>query len=177
MGCSELYGVEPQVLLQGEIDTELSFVHEHLSFILQEVLKNAMRATIEHNGERRDLPPITVEIMKGSFDVTIKVSDTGGGMQKEQLAKIWKYGYTSASGDSHGSDNDALLSDLCGQDASSLRQIAGYGFGLPLSRVYAQYFGGDIHLQTMHGYGTDVYLNINHLGDMHQESGRRLVAS
>ena len=27
---------------------------------------------------------------------------------------------------------------LCGRDAASMRQLAGYGFGLPLSRVYAQ---------------------------------------
>lgn len=30
---------------------------------------------------------------------------------------------------------------LCGRDAASMRQLAGYGFGLPLSRVYAQCLG------------------------------------
>ena len=30
---------------------------------------------------------------------------------------------------------------LCGRDAASMRQLAGYGFGLPLSRVYAQLLG------------------------------------
>merc|ERR1711988_301387 len=117
--------------------------------------------------------------MKGSFDVTLKISDAGGGMRRDKLGQIWKYGYTTTQGESA----EAVISQggdfaqLCGQDRVSLRQMAGYGFGLPLSRVYAQYFGGDIHVQSMHGYGTDVYLNINHLGDMHQESGRRLVAS
>ena len=62
------------------------------------------------------------------------------------------------------------MSNLCGADSQTRRQIAGYGFGLPLSRVYARYFGGDIHVQSMHGYGTDVYLNLNHLGDVREGS-------
>ncbi|CAM9885432.1 unnamed protein product, partial [Phaeothamnion confervicola] len=33
--------------------------------------------------------------------------------------------------------------------------LAGYGVGLPLSRVYARYFGGDLVLLSMEGFGTD----------------------
>merc|ERR1711979_14436 len=103
--------------------------------------------------------------MKGSFDVTMKVSDRGGGMTSEQLDDVWCYGYTTvgqeaAAPGGMGAD-DSTFAGLCGQDARSMRQMAGYGFGLPLSRVYARYFGGDIHIQSMLGVGTDVYLNIN----------------
>ena len=41
-----------------------------------------------------------------------------------------------------------------------------YGFGLPLARLYARYFGGNIHIQSMYGVGTDVYVNLNHLGNV-----------
>lgn len=34
--CEELYGRRPSVHLEGELDTELSFVPEHLRFMLQE---------------------------------------------------------------------------------------------------------------------------------------------
>jgi pyruvate dehydrogenase kinase 2/3/4 len=34
----------------------------------------------------------------------------------------------------------------------------GLGFGLPVSRLYAQYFGGDVSLVSMEGYGSDVYV-------------------
>lgn len=43
--------------------------------------------------------------------------------------------------------------------------MAGLGFGLPMARVYAEYLGGALDMATMHGYGTDVYLRLNHLGD------------
>jgi pyruvate dehydrogenase kinase 2/3/4 len=41
--------------------------------------------------------------------------------------------------------------------------MAGFGYGLPISRLYARYFGGDLRLISMEGYGTDVYLHLNRL--------------
>jgi len=42
--------------------------------------------------------------------------------------------------------------------------IAGYGVGLSLSRLYAQYFGGDLKIMSVDGFGTDVYLHLSRLG-------------
>lgn len=36
-------------------------------------------------------------------------------------------------------------------------------YGLPLSRLYARFFGGDLRLISMDGYGTDVYIHLNKL--------------
>jgi hypothetical protein len=33
--------------------------------------------------------------------------------------------------------------------------LAGLGFGLPMSRAYARYFGGDLDIISLEGFGTD----------------------
>ncbi|KAI0739225.1 alpha-ketoacid dehydrogenase kinase [Daedaleopsis nitida] len=49
-------------------------------------------------------------------------------------------------------------------DASDFKApMAGFGYGLPLSRLYARYFGGDLRLISMDGFGTDVYIHLNKL--------------
>lgn len=39
------------------------------------------------------------------------------------------------------------------------------GFGLPLARIYARYFGGELTLKSMEGFGLDAYLYLPRLGD------------
>jgi len=49
--------------------------------------------------------------------------------------------------------------------SSNTPVLAGWGVGLPLSRTYARYFGGDLDIKSMDGFGTDAYLHLNILGD------------
>jgi signal transduction histidine kinase len=44
-------------------------------------------------------------------------------------------------------------------------KLAGLGFGLPLSRLYARYWGGDLTIQNMPGFGVDAYLTLKNLAD------------
>ena len=46
----------------------------------------------------------------------------------------------------------------------------GLGYGLPLSRLYARYFKGDIQIASVDGYGTDVYVYLQRLSHMAQEN-------
>lgn len=67
-------------------------------YIMLELLKNSMRATVEHHGIDADYPPIKVVIADGAEneDVVIKVSDEGGGITRSNMQKIWSYLFTTA---------------------------------------------------------------------------------
>lgn len=43
--------------------------------------------------------------------------------------------------------------------------LAGLGYGLPISRAYARYFGGDLSVMSMEGYGTDAFVHLSRLGN------------
>lgn len=67
-----------------------------------------------------------------------------------------------------GLDNVSGLGALGGPSGSlqsfGAYRMAGLGFGLPLSRLYARYFGGDLMIVNMPGYGVDAFLKLNVLG-------------
>ena len=59
-----------------------TYVPSHLYHILFELLKNSMRAIVEFHEDSEELPVIKAVIVKGSEDITIKISDEGINKQK-----------------------------------------------------------------------------------------------
>lgn len=177
--CEEYYGLfdapEIQLVAPGN-DINFMYVPGHLIHMLFETLKNSLRATIEFHmpllkakmmEEDQELkledidindltfPPIKVIILEGSEDIAIKISDEGGGIARSEIPLIWTYLYTTVS------ETPVLEPEY--NQTSFKAPMAGFGYGLPISRLYAQYFGGDLKLISMEGYGTDVYLHLNRL--------------
>ncbi|KAJ7436536.1 mitochondrial pyruvate dehydrogenase [Mycena latifolia] len=156
--CEEHYAMfkGPPVQLICPPQLTFPYVPGHLSHIVFELLKNSLRAVVERHGVANEdtFPPIKVVVVEGTEDITIKISDEGGGIPRSAIPLIWTYMYTTMEGthidqDFHASDFKAPM--------------AGFGYGLPLSRLYARYFGGDLRLIAMEGYGTDVYIHLNRL--------------
>ncbi|CEH15983.1 mitochondrial pyruvate dehydrogenase [Ceraceosorus bombacis] len=156
--CEEHYGLfkGPPVQLICPKDLTFMYVPSHLNHMMFELLKNSLRAVVERYGvENEDnFPPIKVIVVEGKEDITIKISDEGGGIPRSEMSLVWTYMYTTAQ--SEDLDPDFQASDF-------KAPMAGFGYGLPLARLYARYFGGDLKLISMEGYGTDVYLHLNRL--------------
>ncbi|KAF2772165.1 alpha-ketoacid dehydrogenase kinase [Teratosphaeria nubilosa] len=100
--------------------------------------------------------------------VTIRIRDRGGGISPENYAKLWEYGFTTFNEDeindktSGGGGGGAL--DVISGGAGDGSSLAGLGYGLPLGRAYAEYFAGGIAVQSLWGWGTDVYLSLRGVG-------------
>ncbi|CAH9114899.1 unnamed protein product [Cuscuta epithymum] len=158
--CLREYGSSPEVSIYGDPSFTFPYVPTHLHLMVFELVKNSLRAVQEKYMESDKVsPPIRIIVADGLEDVTIKVSDEGGGIRRSGLPKIFTYLYSTAKNplDEH--------SDLGTADEATMSTLAGYGYGLPISRLYARYFGGDLQMISMEGYGTDAYLHLSRLGD------------
>ncbi|KAK7354519.1 hypothetical protein VNO80_19983 [Phaseolus coccineus] len=155
--CCREYGNAPGVQIYGDPKFTFPYVPAHLHLMVFELVKNSLRAVQERFMDSDKVaPPIRIIVADGIEDVTIKVSDEGGGIPRSGLPKIFTYLYSTARNplDEH--------SDLgIGENVT----MAGYGYGLPISRLYARYFGGDLQMISMEGYGTDAHLHLFRLGD------------
>lgn len=126
-------------------DSLLPYVEGHLYFTMYEILYCAIMMSIRKVGPGKTPPPIKVQLdgPKGGIEDpgggfsghSVKISDAGVGIRREDLEKVWSYFYPLAS------DPD---------DVNYLR--------LPVSRVLIRYHGGDIGVQSVHRKGTDVYV-------------------
>jgi pyruvate dehydrogenase kinase 2/3/4 len=155
--CCRQYGSAPDVHIYGDPDFTFPYVSAHLHLMVFELVKNSLRAVEErYMNSDKVSPPIRIIVADGIEDVTIKISDEGGGIPRSGLRKIFTYLYSTARNplDEHA--------DLGVGDNVTM---AGYGYGLPISRLYARYFGGDLQIISMEGYGTDAYLHLSRLGD------------
>uniref|UniRef100_A0AAQ5YM25 Protein-serine/threonine kinase n=1 Tax=Amphiprion ocellaris TaxID=80972 RepID=A0AAQ5YM25_AMPOC len=157
MLCEQYYLTSPDMEIT-EVNSKnpgqplhIVYVPSHLYHMLFELFKNAMRATVETHETSPTLPSIKVRIALGTEDLTIKMSDRGGGVPLRKIDRLFSYMYSTAP--------------------SPSATFAGFGYGLPISRLYARYFQGDLQLYSMEGYGTSAVIYLKALSS---ESVERL---
>uniref|UniRef100_A0A665WSY7 Protein-serine/threonine kinase n=1 Tax=Echeneis naucrates TaxID=173247 RepID=A0A665WSY7_ECHNA len=153
--CDRYYMNSPELILEEfnveEQDKPITVVYvpSHLYHMVFELFKNAMRATMELYGDAMEYPAIHTQVALGTEDLTVKVSDRGGGVPLRKIDRLFTYTYSTAPRPS--------------LDGSQAAPLAGYGHGLPISRLYARYFQGDLKLYSLEGYGTDAVIYIRAL--------------
>lgn len=155
--CLREYGSSPDINIYGDPKFTFPYVPTHLHLMVFELVKNSLRAVQERFMDSDKVaPPVRIIVADGLEDVTIKVSDEGGGIPRSGLPRIFTYLYSTAKNP---------LDEQPDIDLGTATTMAGYGYGLPISRLYARYFGGDLQIISMEGYGTDAYLHLSRLGD------------
>ncbi|KAL1779323.1 pyruvate dehydrogenase kinase, isozyme 2 [Sigmodon hispidus] len=152
--CDKYYMASPDLEIQEVNATNATqpihmvYVPSHLYHMLFELFKNAMRATVESHESSLTLPPIKIMVALGEEDLSIKMSDRGGGVPLRKIERLFSYMYSTAPTPQPGTGGTPL---------------AGFGYGLPISRLYAKYFQGDLQLFSMEGFGTDAVIYLKAL--------------
>jgi pyruvate dehydrogenase kinase 2/3/4 len=169
----------PEIIIEGHLDTTFPYILSHLEYIIGELLRNSIEATIEHHGSKPDLPPITVLICHAPKHVIFRVSDQGGGIPPAETEDLWSFAKSKRS-DLARLRNFAQVPKMAGTLQELQHEPAAQaslhtltyrppdlklGMGLPMTRVYAEYWGGSLQHTSMEGYGTDVFLHIEKLGN------------
>ena len=182
--------VVPQIKIQGHTDATFPYVLSHLEYIIGELLRNSIQAVMEkHPDPSKPPPPIEVLICEAAQQVIIRFSDQGGGIPRELLPFLWSFNKGPRSSSrlenlSRVPELEAKMQEVQHPQIkplkgkirdSSLSSLASrppglrLGMGLPMSRVYAQYWAGGLELHSLEGYGVDAFLQISKLGNQNEQ--------
>jgi len=148
-GCAPLVKVEVHT---ARASPRFAYIPGFLRFMIREILKNSCRATAELVGKsekKASERPINMIVCGDDHHVAIRVIDRAQGIPFNVGSQVWSYLYsTTGKGVAYGKHATTL---------------AGYGCGLPLSRLYARYLGGSLDLVSLPGYGTSVDIFLTRL--------------
>lgn len=148
-------------------------------------------------------PPIEVLICEAPQHVIIRLSDQGGGIPKEIWPDLWSFSKgsrsqvhlqnllqvpkmaatmqelkhtaelttTNNSRNTKAQKSRSFDSSLC--SLTTRPPNLKLGIGLPMCRVYAEYWAGRLELHSLEGYGVDAFLEIPKLGNKNEQLSTR----
>ncbi|KAF5982833.1 serine threonine kinase [Fusarium coicis] len=188
----------PEITVDGHLDASFPYILSHLEYIIGELLRNSVQAVIDrHQRIHSDPdsvkpPPVEITICENQQHVIIRICDRGGGIPRAELPYLWSFSKGPQS--QRRLENlaqvpkmAATMQELHVEEElgradlkappyqSSLSSLTSrppnlrLGMGLPLSRVYAEYWAGNLDLHSLEGYGTDVFLQISRLGNKNEQ--------
>ncbi|KAL2220244.1 putative pyruvate dehydrogenase kinase [Thermoascus aurantiacus ATCC 26904] len=182
----------PEISVQGHLETTFPYILSHLEYIIGELLRNSIQAVIEkYKDSPGKPPPIEVLICEAPQHVIIRISDQGGGVPREILPYLWSFSkgprtqtrlknlgqvptmaatmqeLTVSAERKHADKETYRESSLA--SLSSRPPNLRLGMGLPMSRVYAEYWAGSLELHSLEGYGVDAFLQISKLGNKNEQ--------
>lgn len=114
-----------------------------------------MEATLK-NSSHNSLPQIMVTVGESESSIMFRVSDQGGGIDPNMKESVFSLINGAQRNLSHFSEDLHLAGKLDDE-----RPHLNLGIGLALSKIYANYWGGDLDLTSINGFGTDIYLSLS----------------
>ncbi|GAB7342873.1 hypothetical protein MBLNU457_g0995t2 [Dothideomycetes sp. NU457] len=188
----------PEIQLEGNIDTTFPYIPSHIEYVIGELLRNSTQAVIQNRRHTEKPPPIQILICDTAQHVIFRISDQGGGIDRDVLPYLWSF--TKGPRKHKRLQNlqqvpklAATLEELQhpthdGSDTSSSKKekydgsLSSFtsrppelrlGIGLPMSRIYAEYWAGSLEVHSLEGYGTDAFLQISKLGNKNEKLSTR----
>jgi pyruvate dehydrogenase kinase 2/3/4 len=148
------YGTAPPIEVVGDVAQTFTYVPSHISIVMGMLLKNSSVATVRqhhqtHGSLERGAAVSAVRCIVAMSEETVqfKLEDAAGGIRRSSLINVWSY-----------------------RSLNSSWWKPSDGLHLPLARLYCKYFGGDLALVPMEGYGTDCYVTLNRLAHANSEN-------
>jgi len=131
----------------------LPSINSYLYYIFFELIKNSVKAVIENDMNILD-PKILISIRSIDKNILlIKIKDNGIGIKEEDKDKIWYYSYSSSK-----IDINDILED---KDFSISTPLSGFGYGLPITDIYIQFFNksvNNIKIESIYKEGTSIFI-------------------
>lgn len=144
----------------------------------------------------KDPPPIEITIAEAPQHATIRIADRGGGIPRDEMPYLWRFSKGPLSQQRLKNLGQvpklaATMQELHIEEElgradlktplyqTSLASLTSrppdlrLGMGLPLSRVYAEYWAGSLELHSLEGYGVDAFLQISKLGNKNEQLATR----
>ncbi|KAF8522139.1 branched-chain alpha-ketoacid dehydrogenase [Hysterangium stoloniferum] len=131
--------------------------------------------------------PSVTSVRARTSHLSMRIRDQGGGVSPTNLPFIFSYAFTTTGKNNIDTDDEigggpyaaqyvggsaAIGGDPGPGEANLFGEItnkglqtgmgtlSGLGYGLPLAKLYATYFGGDLQLVSLYNHGTDVFLKL-----------------
>ena len=147
--CEQQYINAPEILIENNTNSVFPCIPSHNYLIFFEVFKNCLRATAETHAEEAFLPPVKVVTVRDGEKVLVTITDLGGGMSPSKLESSKQFFSSSA-----------ILTNMSLYQGAHSSPLAGFGFGIGMSKIYAEYFGGSFDIESEEGKGTRVQIAI-----------------
>ncbi|KAI6119321.1 hypothetical protein EDD16DRAFT_1581524 [Pisolithus croceorrhizus] len=122
----------PKVVVEGQLNARFAYIREHLE---------PCEPLGSNIGMTTTLPPIFATIVAGKDDVR--------GVKATVAEQVGGWQATEEKGDRNAKDPER---------GAGIAPHQRMGLGLPMSNIFATYFGGSLQLVSLDGLGTDAYL-------------------